>query len=67
MNKIKLCPWCGSDDVGVSYGGYWTVECGNCGHVGGTAETSDEAVGKWNSESQRDWELLRQQREIMAG
>lgn len=67
MNKIEICPWCGSDDADVEYDGYWTVECGNCGATGKAAETIGLAIANWNLKSRRDWERLRRQRDMMAG
>lgn len=66
MSKIDLCPWCGSDDVGVEYDGCYVVECANCGAIGKSAETINEAIRKWNRVSQREWEHLRQQRDELA-
>ena len=50
MEKLKPCPFCGSDDVAMyelypsSY-----VRCRACGAEGSLCDSHDEAAAAWNS------------------
>lgn len=58
MKKLKKCPFCGNDDVGVTVasigeenGDSLYVECSNCG-AGGPwygIKTEENAIKMWNN------------------
>jgi Lar family restriction alleviation protein len=54
MEKLKPCPFCGSEDVSLSVGkngigeSLRYVECVGCGAMADMKRTIEEAIGAWN-------------------
>ena len=47
--KLKDCPFCGSDDVGVDKpDGYWVAGCDSCGANSGDCRKKPSAISAWN-------------------
>lgn len=56
MEKLKNCPFCGSDNITISNWGLWRCWCQDC-----LAKTADmlsqkEAIEAWNRRSTHDRE-----------
>ena len=54
MMSWKICPFCGSEDTGLTNGAldgldYYRVACHTCFTEGPLAETVKEAIKKWNT------------------
>ena len=53
-DKLKPCPFCGSDAVGISASemsreiSYYSVNCNECGARGGLAREEQDAIELWN-------------------
>lgn len=53
MDKLKPCPFCGSENLSVgSFGNY--IKCKNCGTVGPDGSTLNEAFDKWNAAPRKE-------------
>ena len=50
--KLKKCPFCGGDDVGIirrdEYGNY-AVRCWDCGATGEPCDYESDAIEAWNT------------------
>jgi Lar family restriction alleviation protein len=44
-DRLKSCPFCGSEGV-VLVGSF--VRCGNCGATGPFGRTAEDAIARWN-------------------
>jgi Lar family restriction alleviation protein len=61
--NLKICPFCGSNDVapeeeygsdcGYDFGGHIVI-CNNCGAQTKYYETEAEAIGAWNMRADND-------------
>lgn len=53
MEKIKPCPFCGSENLSV--GGFENyIKCKNCGAAGPDGSTLNEAFDKWNAAPRKE-------------
>lgn len=47
--KLKQCPFCGSDNVGMTYHDGFFVNCYNCNTGQTSVGSEQECVDKWNT------------------
>lgn len=52
MKGAKDCPFCGSEDLRVENDKredpWWQISCFTCGALGPSADSSQDAVERWN-------------------